>query len=213
MQFQKIALYVIVAIVGYFAGCSHMSYYISRKKSIDIKGSGSKNYGASNTLLLAGIKAGILVFLHDVLKAAIPAICVRIILPNEPGMVALVGCSAVIGHIFPFYLKFDGGKGFAAFIGAIIALYPAFGAIMFILSVIVAIIGDKVVFSTFSFCIASIIYSYCVKDFSSAVIITATVTLIVWKHRENINNLIAKNGKEASIKASVFKRKTKIDEA
>ena len=209
MDIKIICIYAICAIVGYLAGCSHMSYYISRAKSVDIKGRGSKNYGASNTLLLAGIKAGVFVFIHDVLKAVIPILCARIIFPDYNGLGELVGLFVVLGHIFPFYLKFDGGKGFASFIGTIIALYPVFGIISFLISVIIAFLGDKVVFSTFSFCLASMIYCFMTQHIFSAIVMFLMVSIIIFKHRQNIQNLIQRNGKEASIKNTVFKKKEK----
>lgn len=193
-------------LLGYLLGCSNMSYYISRIKNIDIKSQGSRNYGASNTVMLAGLKAGILVFVHDFSKALIAVLLAKCLFPGIECAGVIAGCASVVGHIFPFYLKFDGGKGFASFIGMSIALYPVFGIIAFLASVIFALISDYVVAATFSFILATPIFALVSGDYIVAAIVGATTILIFCKHHENIRNLVTKNGKEARIWSTIKKK-------
>jgi glycerol-3-phosphate acyltransferase PlsY len=197
--------YALSVLIGYLLGCSSMSYYISKIKNIDIKGQGSKNYGASNTVMLAGLKSGILVFIHDFSKALIAVILANWLFPNTEYAGMIAGCSAVAGHIFPFYLKFNGGKGYASFIGMAIALYPVFGSVAFIISIILALLLDYVVASTFSFILAIPILALVSSDYITATIIGATTILVFCKHHENIKNLVTRNGKEARIRKTLKK--------
>lgn len=199
--------YILSALIGYLLGSSSMSYYISKIKKIDIKGQGSKNYGASNTVMQAGLKAGVLVFVHDFAKAVISVLLARWLFPEIECAGAIAGCASVIGHIFPFYLKFDGGKGFAAFIGMSIALYPLFGLIILIASAVFAMLVDYIVAATFSFIIAIPILALVNGAYVEAAIIGVTALIIFVKHHENIKNLITRNGKEPHIWATIKKKK------
>jgi glycerol-3-phosphate acyltransferase PlsY len=186
-----------------------MSYYIGKFKKIDIKGRGSKNYGASNTLALAGKKAGALVFIHDIGKAILAVALADILFKDNVHAGVIAGCATIIGHIFPFYLKFDGGKGYAPFIGMSCALFPIFGPIAFILSIIFAFLVDYIVASTFSMILAVPIFAAVTGDYITSAIISVITVLIFIKHKENMYNLITKNGKEMSIKATLFKKNKK----
>lgn len=183
-----------------------MSYYISKFKNIDIKTHGSKNYGASNTVLLIGKRAGLLVFVHDFLKSFLAVIIAGLLFGYRCGLLA--GCAAVLGHIFPFYLKFDGGKGFASFIGLSFAIAPVFSLFAFPLSLIVAIIGDYIVLSTFSLIITLPIYLIFTQHIIEAVCVILITIIIFYKHKANIINLTTKNGKESKIRETLFKKKS-----
>lgn len=187
--------YIIAIIIGYLCGCSHMSYYISKLKKIDIKNNGSKNYGASNTMALLGWKYGILTGIHDIAKAIIAICIVKALYPTNEYLLFMAGVMSVIGHIFPFYLKFDGGKGFATFIGMTFALDWRIGIIVGILTIILTITTDYIVMGTFS---TIILVPICMGILNNDIIITlilliATI-IIFYKHKENIKRL--RNGTE-----------------
>jgi len=115
---------------GYLCGLLQTSYIYGRLNGIDIREYGSGNAGTTNALRVLGKKAGLIVFLGDVFKAVIAAVVVRLIMkgiyPNEVYMfIAYAGFGVVLGHNFPFYLKFKGGKGIAATAGVVLGfLYP-----------------------------------------------------------------------------------------
>ena len=97
--------------LGYLLGCSNMAYWLSRIKNVDIRKNGSGNLGASNATVLLGWGAGVIVALHDIGKAVLAVILTKLLFPEAEYAAAAAGVACVLGHIFPFYLKFKGGKG------------------------------------------------------------------------------------------------------
>jgi glycerol-3-phosphate acyltransferase PlsY len=122
------------------------------------------------------------------------------------GAGAIAGMFAVLGHIFPIYLNFDGGKGYAAYIGLVIALHPIAGTAVFLLSVAFALFADYVVASTFFTIVAMPIVVLFTGNYFEAVVLTMTALIILVKHKENIKNLVSKNGKEMTIRAAIKKK-------
>lgn len=210
-EFIVILKYMGIILAGYIIGSSSMSFYISKFKKIDLKEKGSKNLGASNTLAIIGKKAAAAVLVHDVLKSFLAILAVRLLF-NIPynkvdWLLAAVGVAAVIGHIFPFYLKFKGGKGFATYIGLIFGLdWRLFLAVVLIIF-LVAFITDYIVAGTFSTITIGPLYYLVIQP---SLIVSGIVAIgslvILWKHRENIRNL--KNGSEMKIR-SAFQNKYK----
>ena len=96
--------------MGYLIGCISPSYLIGRKKGYDVRTSGSCNAGASNTVIMAGKAAGIFVALFDILKATAACKLGAVLLPELEYAWQITGVSCVIGHMFPVFLGFRGGK-------------------------------------------------------------------------------------------------------
>ena len=188
-----------------------MAYYISKKKNINLKENGSKNYGTSNAMALIGKKAGILVFVHDFLKSFLAVVLIGFLFFVAKGADILAGCAAVVGHIFSFYLHFDGGKGFASFIGVSFALFPLPSLLALVVVLLLAFISDYIVIATCSFIIFTPVFAFIKGDAVGGFILLLTSLLIVWKHKENIGNLVSHNGKEMSVKKVVFHGTYKIE--
>jgi len=112
--------------MGYFFGCIHPAAWISKKKNVNLKEAGTKNLGATNTTLVLGRAAGIFVLFFDIFKSFIAARLARRLFPHLAiaGMIAAFG--AILGHCFPVFLHFQGGKGLAAFGGMILFYDPRF---------------------------------------------------------------------------------------
>ncbi|MBP3664589.1 MAG: glycerol-3-phosphate acyltransferase, partial [Tyzzerella sp.] len=140
--------YMIVILFSYLVGTSSMSLYLAKLKGVNIREKGSKNLGASNAMILMGWKAGILVGIHDIGKAALAVILAKTFFPDSSYIGAVAGVAAVIGHIFPFYLKFKGGKGFASFIGMALAIHWKCALILMLVVVVVTLITDYIVVGT-----------------------------------------------------------------
>lgn len=108
--------YVIVILAAYLLGCSNMAVYLAKLKNVDLtKGSG--NPGTSNATILMGWNAGVIVGIHDIGKAALAVILAELIFPDLKYVGAAAGVACILGHIFPFYMGFRGGKGFASYLG------------------------------------------------------------------------------------------------
>lgn len=117
--------------IGYVFGLFQTAYIYGKMHGIDIRQHGSGNAGTTNTLRVLGTKAGLIVFAGDVLKCVCAiAACSLLFGKNHPDMIYLLklyaAAGAILGHNFPFYLGFKGGKGIAATAGLILAFHPTF---------------------------------------------------------------------------------------
>ena len=178
--------YIIVAFCAYLLGCSSMSFYLSKLRGVDIRSKGSKNLGASNAMILMGWKAGIFVGIHDIGKAALAVVLARVFFPSLTYISFLAGVACVLGHIFPFYLKFKGGKGFASFVGMTLALNWKFALILIVLAILVTLITDYIVVGT-TLTIVSVPAYYAVTTLNWIIpaILCIASLIILYKHRSN----------------------------
>lgn len=182
--------YLITILFAYLLGCSSMALYLSKWKNIDFRSKGSGNLGASNTAVLMGWPAGIAVGIHDIGKAALAVILARVFFPSLQHIGAVAGVCCVLGHIFPFYMKFKGGKGFAAYIGMTIALNWKFALIVMVLVVIVTLITDYIVSGTLTTILLTPVYlGYTQKSIILAAILLVATGVIIYKHMENFKRI------------------------
>ncbi|MBQ4342754.1 MAG: glycerol-3-phosphate acyltransferase [Erysipelotrichaceae bacterium] len=178
--------YFIVILFSYLLGTSSMSYYLAKINHVDIRNKGSKNLGASNAMILMGWKAGILVAVHDAGKALLAVILAGILFPEATYVKEAAGVAAVFGHIFPFYLKFKGGKGLASFIGMALALDLKFGLAVLVLLAVVTLMTDYIVLGTVSVILTfPALIAFISGNLHGAGIVLLASALIGWKHREN----------------------------
>lgn len=124
-----VAIRLIALVIGYFFGAFQTGYIYGRLHGIDIREHGSGNAGATNTLRTLGVKAGAITFAGDCLKPVAAILLVTYFLGNyftgDARVLGLyAGLGAVLGHNFPFYLKFKGGKGIACTAGVVITVCP-----------------------------------------------------------------------------------------
>ena len=142
--------YFVAMLLGYLLGCSNLAYYLSKAAKKDIRKDGSVNLGASNATILFGWRAGVAVAVHDAGKALLAVILAKLLFPHLEYAGAAAGVAAVLGHVFPFYLKFKGGKGTASFIGLTLALNWKLALAVLAILVLATIITDYIVIGTFS---------------------------------------------------------------
>ena len=109
--------YPLIVLIGYLLGSLNLATLLAKRRGVDIRAGGSGNPGASNTVTLMGWKAGVLVALHDIGKGILAVWLCAKLFPAVPFSGAVAGVACVLGHIFPFYLHFRGGKGFATYLG------------------------------------------------------------------------------------------------
>jgi glycerol-3-phosphate acyltransferase PlsY len=120
---------LILIIVAYFLGAVPFGFLIAKAHGQDLRKVGSGNIGATNTGRTLGKKWGIICMVLDSLKGLLPMLAAKKFVSVEPTVAELslwlaVGCAAIIGHIFPVYLKFKGGKGVATSLGMVLGLWP-----------------------------------------------------------------------------------------
>lgn len=195
-------IYIICVLCAYLIGSISPSLIISTAKKKNIREHGTGNLGASNTAILLGIKWGVVVGLCDILKGLISVLVVRILFPEEMVFHYVVGAACVLGHIFPFYLKFKGGKGLATFFGIMLGLsWPAF-IIIGLVFLTVSFVSDYIVVGTVSAITLFPIYTYVVKkDIICVCILVVLWAVIGFKHRKNYINIYHKT--EVGIKEAI----------
>ena len=183
--------YFLAAILGYLLGCSNLAYYLSRAFKRDIRKDGSGNLGASNATILFGWKAGASVAVHDIGKAVLAVLLAKGLFPSLEYASAAAGVAAVLGHIFPFYLKFKGGKGTASFLGLTLALNWRLALAVILILVLATIITDYIVIGTFSAIVTVPVYmGFFARNLILMAIVCVASFAIFWKHRENIGRMI-----------------------
>ncbi|MBQ9148878.1 MAG: glycerol-3-phosphate acyltransferase [Oscillospiraceae bacterium] len=193
--------YGILILLGYLLGSSNMAFYIAKIKKVDFRGGGSGNLGASNATLLLGWGAGVLTGIHDIGKAFLSVWLARLLFPELDHAGAVAGVACVLGHIFPFYLKFKGGKGFASYLGMILALNWKFALIIMALVVLVTVITDYIVAGTTLTILASPVYLGLTGGLMVAAILCIATAVIIYKHRMNYVNIY--KGQEKGLRGAI----------
>lgn len=185
--------YLIGALLAYLIGSSNMALYLSRLKKVNFRDKGSGNLGASNATLLLGWKAGVLVALHDAGKAFLAVQLCRWLFPDLEYVGAVGGIASVLGHIYPFYLKFKGGKGFASYIGMTFALSWKLALAICIAAVLITVITDYIVFGTMTTIVTVPTYLGITQhNLILALILLVGTAVIMFKHRENFVRIAKK---------------------
>lgn len=184
----------IAVLAGYLLGSIPPSFLAGKiTRNIDIRQYGSGNAGATNVLRVLGVKAGIAVFLADILKGVLAALVGRW-MAGEIGAV-LAGFAAIVGHNWPVFLNFRGGKGIATSFGVLLVLFPLISAILFVVGVIIIAITGYVSLGSITaailFPILLVIFGYDWKMVLFGVLVGG---LALYRHRSNISRLI--EGKE-----------------
>ena len=178
--------YFAVILVGYLLGSSNMAYWLSRVRHVDMTTKGSKNLGASNATVLLGWRAGVAVAVHDIGKAVIAVLLAKLLFPMLPYAPAAAGVAAVLGHIFPFYLKFRGGKGLASFLGLTLGLNWKLALAVCIILVVVTLVTDYIVLGTVCVTVSMPIGLFLMTGSLIMVLVVCVASaVILYKHREN----------------------------
>lgn len=206
---------IIAIIIGYFCGLFQTGFIYGKLHGVDIRDYGSGNAGTTNVLRTFGKKAGIIVYFGDCLKAVVAALIIAFTIGRGQEIEFLLimygGLGVVLGHNFPFYMNFKGGKGIAATSGVIFSMLPydwrivLIGAITFFgvtflsryvslgsLVFVVVVLIEVIIFGqmgTFHMTQPHLIEAY---------IVTAVITILAFvRHKDNIKRLM--NGTERRI--------------
>ena len=197
---------IICLAIGYVFGIFQTGYFYGKTKNVDIRQYGSGNAGTTNTLRTLGWKAGVITFIGDCLKCVFAVLLTRIIFGADHELISLLsmytGAGVVLGHNYPFYMNFKGGKGIAATAGLILTTHP----IMFL---IVASIFAAIVLTTRYVSLGSIVIMivyvievivfgtmggfhlnppYIYEIYAVAVFLSI---MAIYRHRENVKRLLS----------------------
>ena len=193
--------YLIAVVMGYLLGCSNMAHYLAKIKKADLRAGGSGNLGASNAVVLLGWKAGVLTAVHDIGKAVLAVLLAKGLFPGLEHADAAAGVACVLGHIFPFYLKFKGGKGFASYFGMTIALNWKLALCVGIAIVLVTVITDYIVCGTLTTILSVPVYIGMTVSWLAAAILCIATAVIFIKHWENYPRML--NGTELGLRSAI----------
>ncbi len=183
--------YILTSLISYLLGSFNIAYLVSKAHGFDIRETGSRNAGASNMKVNFGWGAGIMTCLIDMLKAIVAMKLCACLFPNDEVIPALAGAMTIIGHIYPFYMGFHGGKGFASYIGMLLGLNWKFALAIMALTAVVTLISNYIVVGTFTTMVVVPLYLIYVKANKYVTLIVSAVSaLIVYKHRINIKRII-----------------------
>ena len=193
--------YVLTALGAYLLGCSNLAYYICKIKKVDIRTGGSGNLGASNTTTLLGWYAGIAVAIHDAGKALLAVMLANLFFPETAHIGAVAGVASVLGHIFPFYLKFRGGKAFASYFGMTFALNWKLALVILGLVILVTVITDYIVVGTTLTILTVPVYQGMAEgSLILALILCIATVVVIYKHRMNYVRIY--NGTEIGLRSA-----------
>ena len=217
---------VICLLIGYVFGLFQTAYFYGKAHGIDIRQHGSGNSGTTNALRVLGTKAGLIVFAGDCLKCMAAVWLVRLIFGNTYHesiylLCLYAGAGAILGHNYPFYMNFKGGKGIAATAGMVLSFHPYFiitGVLLFFIPFFtthLVSLGSLLVYAGLMIqlviCGQTGLFAEMTQGelIEMYVVFACLTVLAFWKHRENIKRLIHGNERKTYL---FHKNKVDVDE-
>ena len=206
-------------VIGYFCGCFPSGYLVGKSRGVDIRKHGSGNTGATNTLRTLGWGPAALTFFGDCMKTILAIVLANVLFHRSGFDMTILqlyaGLGAVLGHNFPFYFKFKGGKGIACTAGLAFALFPAAVPVCFIVFVLCIALSKYVSLGSIMMAILLVVQIFVfnfygilgvpetsVLEFDILVLVLGV--LAIFQHRSNIVRLFKgtenKLGQKAEIK-------------
>lgn len=189
-------------LIGYLLGNINTAAIIARCKGFDIRSKGSGNAGASNAFLTMGKKAAVCSALVDILKAFLP-VCLLLHVISYPQacshLPVVTGVSVILGHMFPFWMQFRGGKGFASLLGMVLALKWQF--FLFCIGILaIILLATRYIAVATMICAASlpVFWFFQTGDLLEVLILAVLAVIIIFKHTPNIKRIM--NGTEIPLR-------------
>ena len=198
-------------VIGYFLGCFPTGYLVGKSRGVDIRKHGSGNTGTTNTLRTLGWGAAVLTFLGDCAKTILAIVLANVLFKRTGFDMTILelyaGLGAVMGHNFPFYFKFKGGKAVATTAGVFLAIQPVYVLIFIGVFLMILLTTSTVSIASMGTMVLAAIFSFLIKDPIMAIAIWILALLIIYLHRENVARI--KNGVESRVPFGL--RSTKKD--
>ena len=184
---------LLLIIIAYLLGSLSAAVLVCNLLGLsDPRSGGSGNPGTTNVMRLHGKKAAFLTLSGDILKGIIPVLLAKVI-SNSEIIIALSGLAAFLGHIFPIYFRFKGGKGVATLIGILFATHWLLGAAYVLTWVLTAYIFRYSSLAALTAAILTPLYAYFSGQETQYIISLIIIMIILlWRHKPNIINLIKK---------------------
>ena len=189
--------YLLSAVMGYLVGTVNPAFILAKLHGFDIREKGSRNAGASNALLLFGKARGALCAVFDIAKAAfIIWLTGHIFAPDNTFAVTATAC--ILGHIFPFYMRFKGGKGLACIAGTVLAYDLKVFAVMLAAELIIALATNYICFVPITASVSfPVVYGVMDRNIWGALLLAVVAVVVFCKHLVNLRRI--RVGREARL--------------
>jgi len=182
---------IVCAGLGYLIGSINPAYLFSRLRGFDIRHRGSGNAGATNVLLTVGKLAGVLCALLDILKAFCAYRLGKRLFPMLQFAGILAGAFCILGHIFPVWMGFHGGKGLACIGGMILAHNWKIFLIMLLFEIILTLAVNYICVMAMSASILfTVVYAWTTHDWIGTAVLAAVAVVVQFKHIENVKRIM-----------------------
>lgn len=187
----------VMILVAYLLGSISSAIVVSKLMRLpDPRASGSGNPGATNVLRVGGKRAGAITLLGDLLKGLIPVVIARVLGFSE-AVVAMTALAAFLGHLYPVYFGFKGGKGVATALGVLFGLDPAIGAIVAGIWILILALFRYSSLSALTAVVLGVFYAWGDMPTDYLIVYIVIAMIILWRHRANIVRLL--NGTETKV--------------
>ena len=191
---------IICLLAGYGFGCISTGYIVGKRQHVDIRKYGSGNVGTTNALRTLGKKAALITLLGDVIKCVIPVLLIKYVVFRELSYTELLGLytalGVVLGHNFPFYLHFKGGKGIATMGGIILAIADwrvtlAAAAIFILIVAVTKYVSLGSLVAAWTLPVYTVLFFRDREGFFHMLALSLVVTALAYiRHHENIKRLL-----------------------
>jgi len=181
---------ILLILFAYLLGSVLFGELIANKKGLDLRSVGSGNVGATNVSRALGKKYGVLVFFLDFLKGLFPVILSRIYFGLESWTTGFVGLASFLGHLYPFFHKFRGGKGVATAFGVLFGISPTIALFSLLVWFLLFKLKGYVSLASLGATGFAFILSLIMLNFKLIFMVFFITLLIVYKHRDNIKRLL-----------------------
>ncbi len=201
---------ILCLLLGYLLGALNPAALFAKLKNVNLKETGTKNLGASNATIVLGRSYGAIVMVLDILKSYLAGRIAKWLFPQLAIAGYLAGLAAIVGHVFPFYMHFQGGKGLAAF-GGMVCFHSPWLLLFYLTGgvALMLIFNYSVFLPLFAAVTFPIVVLVQTGDMGIFLVSLAAGILVAWRHWENIGKI--RRGEEKPVRevfaTKVFKRK------
>lgn len=209
-----IATYIVMAVIAYAIGSVNFSVILSKKiAGFDVRERGSGNAGTTNMLRSVGKGPAILTLLLDILKGIAAILLAKFVVGNIASeantaiLVQIAGFFVIVGHTFPVFFGFKGGKGVATSLGVLLVMNPLIGGICLVFALVVMALtrmvslGSIMAAILFPVLTIFITYNYIADGYNYIIFGIAMAILVIFNHRSNIKRLYNGNENRLSFKS------------
>lgn len=190
---------VISAFLGYLLGGLSPSALFGKIKKTDLRKKGTGNLGATNTTIVLGKKYGLAVMLFDIFKAYLAVKVAKVLFPRVAIAGVVAGGFAVIGHIYPFYMRFKGGKGLAAFGGFVLGVDNMMFLVLLTIAVLSVFVVNYTVAMPFSAGILfPFLYFFKTGETIGFIIVLFVSAVLIFNHIPNVCRI--KRGEDVRVR-------------